>query len=257
MSASVTALHARSRRPLIGITSPRIHAAEIATTPPILLHAFMDVAYAHYAQAVARAGGLPVLVPRENEPEALVDRLDGIVVAGGQDVDPRLYDAEPGPGASRIDPARDAFEAALIRAALAARRPLLGICRGAQLLNVVLGGTLVDGLAPSHAGILYPPDARVHDVAFAPGSLLAGVYGPAARVNSFHRQAVGELGAGVVGTCRAADGLVEAIEVPAARAVGVQWHPEMLGEVDPLLAWLVHEAGLEREGERVREGVVS
>ena len=254
---SVTPLHPRCRRPLIGITAPRLHAAEIASTPPILLHAFMDVAYAHYAQAVARAGGLPVLVPRENEPEALVDRLDGVVIAGGQDVDPRLYGSEPGPASSRLDPGRDAFEAELIGAALGAGRPLVGICRGAQLLNVVLGGTLVDGLAPSHAGILYPPDARVHDVTFTPDSLLAGVYGPTARVNSFHRQAVGELGAGVAGTCRAADGLVEGIEVRAARAIGVQWHPEMLGDVDPLLAWLVAEAGVPREGERLPEGAAS
>jgi putative glutamine amidotransferase len=97
----------------------------------------------------------------------------------------------------------------------------------------------------------------VHDVAFTPGSLLAGILGPAARVNSFHRQAVGELGAGVVGTCRAQDGLVEAIEVLGARAIGVQWHPEMLGDVDPLFAWLVEEARTQRPDERVPEGAAS
>jgi putative glutamine amidotransferase len=246
VSALVTQLRAPAApAPLIGVTGPRIHAAEIASTPGILAHAFTDTAYAFYAQALARAGALPVLLPRENDADAVVRRLDAVVIAGGQDVDPRLYGDLPTPTSTRLDPERDAFELALIDAALAHDRPLLGICRGAQLLNVALGGTLIGDLAPvqriEHTLVLYPPDARVHPVEFEPGCALASVYGDSTVVNSFHRQAVGRLGDRVVACGRAPDGVIEAIEVTGARAVGVQWHPEMLAD-DRLPAWLVAQA---------------
>jgi putative glutamine amidotransferase len=233
-------------RPLIGITGPRIHAAEIISTPSILLHLFSDTYYAHYAQAVARAGGLAVQIPRDNPPTALVARLDGIVIAGGQDVDPRMYGHQPSTAATRLDPGRDRFEARLIRAALDQDKPLLGICRGAQLLNVTLGGTLLENLTDvgqiEHTVVLYPPDARVHPVKLTPGSILHDVYGDATEVNSFHRQSIWKLGERVQATGRAPDGVIEGIEVGGARAVGVQWHPEALAEVDPLLAWLIDTA---------------
>jgi putative glutamine amidotransferase len=245
--------------PLIGVTAPRVHAAEIVSTPAILAHAFTDTAYAFYAQALARAGALPVLIPRENDPVELVRRLDGVVIAGGQDVDPRLYGGQPAPTSTRLDPQRDAFELALIDAALAHDRPLLGICRGAQLLNVALGGDLIGDLAPvqriEHTLVLYPPDARVHAVDFEPGSALASVYGDSTAVNSFHRQAVGRLGDRVAASGRAPDGVIEAIEVAGGRAVGVQWHPEMLAG-DPLLAWFVRQArGADPQSAPYDEGV--
>jgi putative glutamine amidotransferase len=233
-------------RPLVGITGPRLPAAEIATTPRILLHAWTDAHYAFYPAAVARAGGLPVHLPRESDPDEVVRRLDALVVAGGQDVDPRLYGRRPTASSTPIDPSRDAYELALIRAALEHAVPLLGICRGAQLLNIVLGGTLVDDLLGvqglEHTLVLYPPDARVHPVALTPGSILHDVYGDEIIVNSFHHQGIGELGEGVAVTGVAPDGVVEAIEVAAACAVGVQWHPEMLAELDPVFLWLVHNA---------------
>jgi putative glutamine amidotransferase len=232
--------------PLIGVTGPRLHAAEITTTPYILNHAWTDVHYAFYPQAIARAGGLPVQLPRECDPGAIVRRLDALLVAGGQDVDPRVYDSQPTATSTRLDPGRDAFELALIRAALEQRVPLLGVCRGMQLLNVALGGTLIGDLVRvqdvEHTLVRYPPDVGVHDVTFEPGSVLHEVYGAQIEVNSFHHQGIGELGDGVAVSGAAPDGIVEAIEVAGACAIGVQWHPEMLPGDDPLFCWLMREA---------------
>jgi putative glutamine amidotransferase len=237
--------------PLVGITGPRLHAAEIATTPPILLHAWADVHYTFYPQAVSLAGGLPVHLPREGDPAALVARLDALVVAGGQDVDPRRYGRQPTVRSTRLDPDRDEFELSVVRAALAANVPLVGVCRGAHLLNVACGGTLIDDLEAvqriEHTLVLYPPERRVHDVRLSPGTTAHRVYGDAVRVNSFHHQATDELGDGVVPSGVAPDGVIEAIEVAGARAVGVQWHPEMLAGVDPLFRWLVSSASLDEE----------
>jgi putative glutamine amidotransferase len=233
--------------PLVGITGPRLHAAEIATTPAILRHAWVDAHYAFYPQAVVRAGGLPVHLAREADPAAIVARLDALVVAGGQDVDPRAYGSQPTTANSRLDPQRDAFEIGLIAAALERDVPLLGICRGAQLINVALGGTLVEDLRAvqgiDHTLVLYPPDARVHAVACQPGSRLHDLHGDTLEVNSFHHQGIGQLGAGIAVSGVAPDSTIEAIEVEASRwAIGVQWHPEMLPGTDPLFERLVEEA---------------
>lgn len=240
--------------PLVGITGPRLHAAEIATTPPILLHAAADVHYAFYPRAVALAGGLPVHLPRDGDPEALVARLDAVVVAGGQDVDPRRFGGQPTARSTRLDPDRDDFELSVVHAALASDVPIVGVCRGAQLLNVARGGTLIDDLQAvqgiEHTLVLYPPERAVHEVRLTPGSVAHAVYGDALRVNSFHHQAVDDLGDGVVACGIAPDGVIEAIEIPGARAVGVQWHPEMLAGVDPLFRWLVHAATVEEASAR-------
>jgi putative glutamine amidotransferase len=233
--------------PLVGITGPRLHAAEITTTPSILLHAWVDSHYTYYPEAVATAGGLPIHLAREANPVAVVDRIDALVVSGGHDVDPRAYGREPTPTTTRLDPGRDAFELALIEAALEAGIPILGICRGAQLMNIARGGTLVDELVNvqkiEHTRIVYPPETRVHPVSCEPGSVLHALYGESVRVNSFHHQSIDDLGRGVVVTAVAEDDTIEAIEIePGAGAVGVQWHPEMLGEQDPLFDWLVAAA---------------
>ncbi|WP_328367826.1 gamma-glutamyl-gamma-aminobutyrate hydrolase family protein [Streptomyces sp. NBC_00445] len=182
---------------------------------------------AGYPRLVQAAGGLAVMLPPD-EPSlaaAAVARLDGLVIAGGPDVEPVRYgaerDARTGPPAR----ARDAWELALIEAALEARVPLLGICRGMQLLNVALGGTLVQHL-DGHAEVVGVFGR--HSVKPVPGTLYAGVVPEETAVPTYHHQAVDRLGAGLVVSAYAGDGTVEAVELPAGGWVlGVQWHPEM------------------------------
>jgi putative glutamine amidotransferase len=243
---------ARDPAPLIGITGPRLLGAEITTTPPILLGAWVDSYYAHYSAAVATAGGTPVHLSRHSDPWGLVHRLDGLLVAGGQDVDPHIYGKQPAANTSRLDPVRDRFEADLIRAAIEYEVPLLGICRGAQLLNVTLGGSLVQDLLADqeieHARWIYPPELRTHEIACLAGSLVHEIYGERTCVNSFHHQAIAELGDGIEVTARAPDGMVEAIEIDGLEAIGVQWHPELLSEPDAIFEWLVSRSADKQAG---------
>jgi len=185
-----------------------------------------------YLRAIDAAGGIPVIVSPVGlaaVPE-LVARLDGICLAGGPDLDPVVYGAiERAPELGPTNAAHDAFELAVARAADAAGLPMLGICRGAQSLNVARGGTLHQHIAGHRqTEVASSPTARV-DV--APGSLLAAVTGAgdALEVNSFHHQAVDALGSGLCVAARAADGTVEAIEDPSRSfLLGVQWHAETL-----------------------------
>ena len=229
---------------LIGITGRRTRV--VADFPENLSHLSSDLFVVGYSEAVAGAGGTPVLLSREADADALVGRLDGVLVAGGQDVDPRLYGATPGPRTTLLDPVRDRFEVLLVRAAVARGVPVLGICRGAQLINVALGGTLVPDLATrageSHSFLGYPPEHRSHAVTTVPGSLVAALYGPRVMVNSYHHQAVATPGGRLRVTARADDDVVEAVELPGADVLGVQWHPEMFREPDPVFDWLVRRA---------------
>ncbi|CAL9318752.1 gamma-glutamyl-gamma-aminobutyrate hydrolase family protein [Streptomyces sp. SudanB182_2057] len=182
---------------------------------------------AAYPRLVQRAGGLALLLPPD-APEraaAALAPLDGLVVAGGPDVDPARYGAERSPRTGPPAPERDAWELALIEAALATGVPLLGVCRGMQLLNVALGGTLVQHL-DGHAekvGVF-----GGHPVKPVPGTLYGGIVPEELTVPTYHHQAVERLGAGLVPSAYAADGTVEAVELPADRGwvLGVQWHPE-------------------------------
>ncbi|QEC46357.1 gamma-glutamyl-gamma-aminobutyrate hydrolase family protein [Baekduia soli] len=231
---------------LIGITGARARASRVMGMPELLLGGIVDLHHVPYTTAVAAAGGTPVQLTRDARPADLVRRLDGVVVAGGDDVDPRLYGSRPGLHATHIDPDRDAFELELIELALRQNTPLLGICRGCQLLNVVRGGTLVDHLpldaGEAHGQLAYPLHARVHGLDLVRGELLEHVLPADVGVNSFHHQSVAELGRGVVPIATAPDGVCEAIRI-GSRALGVQWHPEYLREQpDPVFTWLVDAA---------------
>ncbi len=195
-----------------------------------------------YPRLVQRAGGLAAMLPPDapEQAAAAVARLDGLVIAGGPDVEPVRYGAERDPRTGPPARARDAWELALIEAALAARVPLLGICRGMQLLNVALGGTLVQHL-DGHAEV--PGVFGRHPVKPVPGTLYAGVVPEQTSVPTYHHQAVDRLGSGLVASAHAEDGTVEAVELPSAEGwvLGVQWHPEM-GEDLRVLRALVRAA---------------
>jgi putative glutamine amidotransferase len=187
-----------------------------------------------YVDAVLAAGGLPILLPHAKDAAAAyLALIDGLVVPGGAfDVPPELYGEARREVCGPTRPERTAFERDLLEAALAARLPVLGVCGGMQLVNVVRGGTLHQDL-PADAGIAGheqppPKDVPSHDVAVATGTLLADLVGAGALpVNSTHHQAVRDPGAGVLVSARAPDGVIEAIELPDLPfALGVQWHPE-------------------------------
>ncbi len=198
-----------------------------------------------YFDAVAEAGGVPVMLPLTSDPAAvarLLDALDGLVVTGGQDVDPARYGADDPDQAAlcgELCRERDAMEALLVPAALERDLPLLGICRGLQALNVVLGGTLWQDLPkqlPSnveHHGKA-PYENPVHEVDVLPGTPLASCVGAGALpVNSFHHQALRDVAPGLEVMATAPDGVVEAVWRPASRFCwAVQWHPEFAHVVD-------------------------
>ena len=206
-----------------------------------------------YFELVAAAGGRPLLLPplsaAPGGPGAGASEvtavLDGLVLIGGGDVDPLSYGEERDPEADGVDANRDASERALLRAALESDMPVLAICRGCQLLNVELGGTLHQHL-PAVVG---HTDHRQASATFGdvqvetdPGSLAAQVFGDRPTVPCSHHQAIRHLGRGLVVTARTHDGVVEAVELPSARFVlGVQWHPEEAADQRPFDA-LVAEA---------------
>ncbi|MFC0410665.1 gamma-glutamyl-gamma-aminobutyrate hydrolase family protein [Roseomonas elaeocarpi] len=195
----------------------------------------------NYCEAVAAAGGLPVVLPHHAAlAEDYLDRLDGLVVTGGAfDVDPALYGGGERHATVVLKSGRTAFELAVLRGALARDMPVLGICGGEQLLAVALGGTLIQHIPDSVPQALAheQPNPRTepgHEVAVVPGTLLSRITGGAARlsVNSAHHQAVATPGIGAVVSGTAPDGVVEAIEHAGFRfCLGVQWHPEY--GVDP------------------------
>lgn len=195
-----------------------------------------------YTQAVLRAGGIPVLLPPEIYPEDLTplrDRLDGIILPGGGDIDPILFAGYPHPRVYGIDPVRDRIEIALARFASQTSWPLLGICRGIQVINVSFGGTLYTDIAAHYPTSLrhdcypdLPRDHIAHTIEVDANSLLAEICGHGdLEVNSLHHQGLQQIGGGLIVSARSSDGLVEGVELPGHPFfLGVQWHPECLPE---------------------------
>jgi putative glutamine amidotransferase len=215
-----------------------------------------------YADAVQRAGGIAVLLPPDphatEHPDEILDLLDGLILAGGSDVDPDAYDAQRHPETIGTNPERDASELALAQRAIERDLPFLGICRGMQVLNVSLGGTLLQHLPESHGHTEHRRNAgsfegNDHLVRLASSSLAARAAGEEShRTLSHHHQAIDRVGEGLVVTGHSViDDLPEAIELPDRRFVlGVQWHPEA-DETSRLVASLVEEAR-ERAAVRAR-----
>lgn len=234
-------------RPLIGITGRRWPASRVAEFIPSALHsAEFDLHFTEYPAAVARAGGIPVELTRDAPIAECLARLDGVVISGGADVDPSAYGAEPHPNLGRSEPERDTWELDVIAEALRTDLPLLGICRGAQLLQVHLGGRLIQHVGRNegdgHPRFDEPRNVACHNVRFAPGTLAHRLYGDEYAVNSLHHQVLAEPAAELVVSGVAPDGAIEAVEMPGRRVFAVQWHPEMLDSLDPSLTWLVETA---------------
>ncbi|HSC28811.1 MAG TPA: gamma-glutamyl-gamma-aminobutyrate hydrolase family protein [Vicinamibacterales bacterium] len=202
-----------------------------------------------YVAAVEQAGAAVRVIDVSASPRQIVAEIDALLLTGGGDVDPVLYGAERHPSTEDAEPGRDELEIDLARRAMAADLPILAICRGAQVLNVASGGTLLQHIpadvpSPLEHTIRTPGDARAHEVRVEPGSQLRQALGGAVTpsntcaVNSRHHQAVARLGAQLAVSATAPDGVVEGIEKPGARfCLGVQWHPENFwrtGEFGPL-----------------------
>lgn len=230
-------------RPLIGLSGRIKRGADVAGFPANLAAIDIDVYVSDYARAITAAGGLPVHLPQHVDPAAYEGRLDGVLLSGGADVDPDQYAAPSSPDTGPVEPARDAAELGLIELAMTDGLPVLGICRGLQVLNVWAGGTLHQHV-PAHARYDLPAGEQFDEVTVTPTSRLGLMYGPSRRVNSLHHQTVDRVAEGWVVTARSADGTIEALEWPGHDVLAVQWHPELLpgAATDPLFAWLVERA---------------
>jgi len=229
-------------RPAVGITAYEV---------PASFSHWRDMASvmvpAGYSHAVAAAGALPVVIPPVDGTSALLDRLDGIVFSGGSDLDAALYGQVQHPDTLGVIPHRDRSELALIEAALERGMPVLGVCRGMQLLNVLFGGTLHQHLPEIVDGSLHkaaPGTFALHPVSVEPGSRLERMVGGELEVHSCHHQAPDAIGDGLIVAARSPDGVVEGIELPGERfCVGVLWHPEEHAELGgPLFRGLVAAA---------------
>ncbi len=229
--------------PRIGLTS----------SPGVLEDRLVSTLERAYTAAVVGAGGIPLYLPVLDPlaADAVASTLDGLLLIGGGDVDPSRYGRQPSPTLGPVDGEQDAWEVALIWAALGRGLPMLGVCRGAQIMNVALGGTLVQHL-PEQTTLEHcvkgRPSSPVHGVQVDVESHLGAILGVSSlAANSLHHQAVDEVGAGLHPVAWADDGTVEAVESSASkRMIGVQWHPELLLD-DPvhaaLFSWLAAEAG--------------
>lgn len=203
-----------------------------------------------YIEGVTRVGGIATLLPPQPVDSETADRvvagLDGLIITGGRDVDPAIYGHDPHPSTDEAAPDRDTWEFALLDAALQRRTPVLGICRGAQVLNVALGGTLHQHL-PDVVGHTNHQRARAvfstSTVQTVSTSRLAALIGESAQVQCYHHQAIDRLGEGLLASATDADGVIEAVEMPGHDfVVAVQWHPEETLEDLRLFSGLVEAA---------------
>jgi putative glutamine amidotransferase len=231
------------RRPTIGITSYWRHAVMDAWA--------LDAAFIAqgYVEGVRLAGGRALVLPPDplwaDEPGDVLDLLDGLVVAGGEDVAPELYGHDRHPRTGMRHDRRDAAELGVLRGAIDRDMPVLGICRGIQLLNVARGGTLVQHLEDVIDHVPHRPDDSTwgrHEIVTVPGTRVASIVGERPVVRSHHHQGIGDVGAGLIVSAHAHDGTVEGLETPDGPfCVGVLWHPEadVPGSGQPLFDALV------------------
>src|ERR671914_1545112 len=229
--------------PIIGVTATLKADVDSVAERPLGKYVRADL---DYVEGVAAAGGVPVVLPPNGgarSAEAVIHSLDGLLLSGGSDLDPGYYDEVPAPELGPTIPERDAFEMALVRLALRRGMPVFGICRGMQVLNVALGGTLYQDL-PSQWGrdVLKhrqdtPKWQPTHEVSVRDGSYIAEIMGrEVVKVNSYHHQGVRVLAEGLVATGYSPDGVIEAVEAEDLSErwlLGVQWHAEAMRGAGP------------------------
>jgi putative glutamine amidotransferase len=249
--------------PIIGITGTLKEDVETVAERPLGRFVRTDL---DYVEGVVGAGGAPVVLPPLGDEQAaasLVGSLDGLLLSGGSDLDPGYYGEEPGTELGPTIPERDAFEMALVRLALRRGIPIFGICRGMQVLNVALGGTLYQDLPSQWEGEVFkhrqaiPKWQPSHEVEVKDGSYIAEVMGcDVVKVNSYHHQGVKDLAEGLVVAGRSADGVVEAVEAKDLSErwlLGVQWHAEAMRGVGPQQKSLFEAHVSAAEGHALRE----
>jgi putative glutamine amidotransferase len=222
-------------KPLIGITTNQSKNAN--GQPTVML-------MQSYISAVMQAGGVPVLIPsmiHEDGWDALYTRLDGILFSGGGDIALQHFSGDAHPRIDDVDPERDSVEIKMLNAAASDGKPFLGICRGCQVMNVALGGTLYTHIRDQHPNALdhdYPGNKRtvlVHEVKLEEGTRISEVMGePILKVNSLHHQGLKDIAPSLRVAGYAPDGLIEVVELPDHPfAIAVQWHPEWLTDQEP------------------------
>ncbi len=234
-------------KPLIGLTGRRWPARFLGGhVPPAMSELTFDLHFSDYSKSVVAAGGLPVELTRDADVEGIVERIDGLVLSGGADLDPSHYGAEAHSQLGQLEQDRDEWEFILFAAARKRSIPILAICRGLQLVNVAFGGTLRQHVEIDE-GAGHPQwdvDGRTatHDVEVVPGTLTSSLLPSKWPVNSLHHQTVSHVGKGLIVSACASDGVVEGLETPERDLLAVQWHPELLAKPDPTFQWLVREA---------------
>jgi len=219
-------------KPVIGISSSVVDHGDI---PSVHVHE-------KYISSVIQAGGVPIVIPLGDDEVAriIVSKCDGIILSGGEDVDPHSYGEDPDPKLRKTNGARDEMELSVVKYAKEHKKPLFGICRGIAMLNAALGGTVIQDIEKNDADAImhYQKADRpnpTHEITVIEGSKLEGILGSTTvRVNSMHHQAVGELAPNVKAAAKSSDGVVEAIEGTDTEwyVLAVQWHPEEMAAED-------------------------
>lgn len=235
------------KAPLIGVTGRRWPASALGEALPKAMAAVeFDLHFSDYTRQIAAAGGIPVELSRDADVVAVIDRLDGVVLSAGADIDPSFYDQPPDAKLGDVEPERDAWELEILAKTYEANKPILAICRGFQLLNVHFGGTLRQHIGLED-GVGHPRfdesgHQRTHGVTCTSGTITHSLYGAELRVNSLHHQCADVIGGGLIVSARATDGVVEGLETTDQTVLALQWHPELLDVPDPSFVWLVRTA---------------
>lgn len=234
------------KKPIIGINSSRVIKHETAYS-----HSVIESLGNDYVESVIKAGGIPIILPILSDEESIrrqIELLDGIILSGGIDINPLLYNEEPSPKLGYIFPDKDNFDILIAKIACELNKPILAICRGHQILNVAFGGTLyqdlseIDGCYIKHQQ-QSKDGAVTHTVDIIEGSILHSILGNSIISNSFHHQAIKDLAPGFIATAYSKDNIIEAIEKTGDQfVVGVQFHPEIMTAYNNINALKIFEA---------------